>query len=273
MSIVLENLRRDTRARLETDKHMSTAWIIVPILPFIGFVIYLVVIVATNFTAFSSLRFTNTTSGPTSSTTTTAPMFAVGFLGLLALFYVVLFVVGILFAVLLYKLVKRRNTHFHRQMFLYDDLIALAKELGTRKGIDISIQLNNLDRTSREVKVEETEKSAALWAILSLFIGILSYYVYYFQMKDFYKHERRQDIFLDDLSKLMTTAGIPVNLPRNSYPIPDRSFILYLILAIITAGLFNIYWIYTLISDPNNHFRHQALLEDTIMAQVTPQFG
>ena len=271
MSIVLENLRRDTRARLETDKQMSTAWIIIPILPFIGIVIYIVVLVAAIATSFSSFRFTNTTGGTT--TTTTAPMFAVGFFGLLALFYVVLFVVGILWAVLLYKLVKRRNTHFHRQMFLYDDLIALAKELGTKKGIDISLQLNNLDRTSREVKLEETEKSAPLWAILSIFIGILGYYVFYFQMKDFYRHERRQDIFLDDLLKLMTTVGIPVNLPRNSYPIPDRSFILYLILAIITAGLFNIYWVYTLISDPNNHFRHQALVEDTILAQVTPQFG
>jgi hypothetical protein len=270
MSIVLENLRRDTRMRLETDRQMSTAWVIIPILPFIGFLVYIFVVVAAIFSAFSSFRF-NTTSG--TPPTPTAPSFAVGFFGLLALFYLVLFVVAILWAVLLYKLVKRRNMHFHRQMFLYDDLIALAKEIGAKKGIDISLQLNNLDRTSREVKLEETEKSAPLWAILSVFISILAYYVFYFQMKDFYRHERREDIFLDDLSKLMATVGIPVNLPRNSYPIPDRSFILYLILAIITAGLFNVYWVYTLISDPNNHFRHQAMVEDSIMAQVTPQFS
>jgi hypothetical protein len=158
--------------------------------------------------------------------------------------------------------------HFQRQMFLYDDLIAFAKDLAAKKGIDISLPLNNLDRTAREAKFEETEKSAALWAILSFIIGILSFYVFYFLNKDFYRHERRQDVFVDDLAKLMASEGMPVNLPRTSYPVPDRSFILYLVLTIVTAGLFAIYWVYTLLTDPNNHFQYQALTEDTILAQA-----
>ena len=53
-------------------------------------------------------------------------------------------------------------------------------------------------------------------------------------------------------------------------PIPDRSFILYFILGLVTAGIFYIYWIYVLLEDPNNHFRQQAMIEDTIISQVTP---
>jgi hypothetical protein len=158
--------------------------------------------------------------------------------------------------------------HFKRQMFLYDDFMMLAKDLAVKKNSDISLLYNNLDRTSREAKFEETEKSAALWAILSFFIPILSLYVFYFLNKDFYRHERRQDIFTDDFARVLGSIGIPTNIPRPAYPIPDRSFVLYLVLTIITAGLFSIYWVYTLLLDPNNHFQYHAILEDTIVAQT-----
>lgn len=265
MSIVLENLRRDIRMRIDTDKQMSTAWIILPLLPVVAIVVYFLIFLAVLSNAFAATPPTGSTGAP--------PSFAFAFLGVVALFYLGLIVVAIVWIILLYRLVKRRNTHFTRQVFLYNDLITLAKEMGSKKGIDVALPLNNLDRTAREAQFDETEKSAALWAILPTFIGFLSYYVFYFLMKDFYKHERRQDIFFDDLSKLLMTAGIPLNLPARVYHIPDRSFILYLILTLVTGGIFAVYWIYTLITDPNNHFRHQALIEDTIMAQVTPQLS
>lgn len=246
--------------RFETDRQMSAAWIIVPVLPYVMWLLFFVVILAA---VFSSIPASGTTS-PTSTT----PTFATGFFGILALVYLVFPIIGIFWAYLLYRLVKRRNMHFQRQLFLYDDLIALAKDMGTKKGIDIALPLNNLDRTSREAKFEETEKSAALWAILSFIFGIISFYVFYFLNKDFYRHERRQDIFTDDLAKLLAMVGISLNLPRTSYPVPDRSFILYLVLTIVTGGLFAIYWVYTLLTDPNNHFQYQALIEDTVLAQT-----
>ncbi len=256
--------------RIETDKHMSSAWIIVPLLPIIGIILFFVGIILAAISSVGSFTFTNATGTPT---VRPAPFAFGAFFAIIFLFEFSFFVIGIIYAVMLYKLVKRRNTHFARQLFLYEDLINLARELGTRKGVDISLPLNNLDRTAKEARFEETEKSAALWAILSYFTGIASLYVFYFLMKDFFKHERKQDIFIDDLTKLLTSVGIPVNLPRRNYPIPDRSFILYFILSLITIGIFTVYWVHVLISDPNNHFQHQALVEDTITAQVTPQFA
>ncbi len=247
--------------RLESDSQMSAAWIIVPILPIIGGVLFFVSIFA------AALLFTPTP--PTGTTTGTT--FAFGtFFALLGLFYLGLFVVAIVFIIMLYKLVKRRNTHFARQLFLYEDLINTARELAAKKGVDLSLPLNNLDRTYREARVEETEKSAALWAILSVIVPLLVWYVYYFLMKDFFKHERKEELFFEDLNRALITAGVSMNLPRRTVPIPDRSFILYLILGIITGGIFYIYWIYVLLEDPNNHFRQQTMIEDTVISQVTP---
>lgn len=245
--------------RLESDSYMSAAWVIVPLLPLIGGVIL--------FALFFAVLVTNPPANP--PTTTPTPAFA-AFFALIGLFYVLVFVVGIIWVFLLYKLVKRRNTHFARQRFLYEDLANTVKELASKKGVDLSLPMNNLERTYREAMVEETEKSAALWAILSFITGIAVLYIFYFLMKDFFKHERKEELFFEDLNRALITAGITMNLPRRTVPIPDRSFILYFILSLITFGIFGIYWIYVLLEDPNNHFRQQAMIEDTIISQVSP---
>lgn len=262
MSIVLENLRRDTRMRMESDYEMSPAWILVPLIPIVGLIVF--------FTVFFGTLFTLSTAPlPPGGAPPGAGLF-VALLGVIIIFQIVGFIAQILYAYMLYKLISRRNKHFQRQLFLYDDLTNLAKDLAAKKGADISLSVNNMQRTNQETRFEETEKSAALWAIVTFFIGITAIYVYYFLMKDFYKHERREDIFIEDLNRSLIAAGVTINLPRRTLPIPDRSFVLYFILSIITLGVFSIYWLYVLLTDPNSHFRQQALTEDTIVAQVTP---
>lgn len=253
--------------RIETDSEMSAAWILVPLFPLIALVLLIVGTIIAVLSAVSIGSF-NSTGGAASSTG-----FGLAFVGLIAFFYVGFFVVAILYAVMIFKLAKRRNTHFQRQLLLYEDLLAMAKEVSSKKGVDASMQLNNLDRTIREARVQETEKSAALWAILSFITVIAGLYVYYYLMKDFYKHERREDAFFEDLNRTLAISGVPVNFPRRTLPVPDRSFALYFILTIITATLFNIYWVYVLLTDPNNHFRQQWMIEDTLIAQASPVLG
>src|SRR3989475_9126530 len=258
--------------RSESDREMSVAWILIPIAPYILVgLIFLPLLFAFTFpTPITSFNQTGTGS----NTAASSAVFA--FVGFFLLVIVLFLVVGILAAIMIYKLTRRRNTYFARQILLYEDVHNMARELASKKNVDLAIPLNNLDRTLREVRTDETEKSAALWAILAFlpFIGtIAGWYVYYFSMKDFFKHERREDGFFMDLNAALSTSGVSINFPRRMLPIPDRSFILYLILSWVTGGLFGIYWIYVLITVPNNHFRQQWMIEDTIIAQVSPQLG
>src|SRR5207249_11051128 len=78
LSIPLENFRRDLRSRLETDKQMSGAWAIVPLLPLIMGVGLFVAFIAI---AVSSLGSAGTTPTPGTSTALVAGLFA--FLSLL----------------------------------------------------------------------------------------------------------------------------------------------------------------------------------------------
>ncbi len=259
MSIALENLRQDLRTRVESDPQMSAAWAIVPLIPLI-----VGILVGVSFVVLlSQLPVTTGTTSKAAAVTIVGLFFAI------FLLYVAIFVVGIIFVILLFKLVKRRNTHFNRQTFVFEDLIGAAKQLAAKKGVDVSLHVNYLERNVREAKFDELEKNATLYAILSLF-PIFNYYVYYFLMKDFFRHERREDQYVAGLTNLLATLGIPMNLPRRTSPVPDRSFAVYLIVSLITGGIFSIYWVYVLVTDPNNHFRQQAMIEDTVMAQLSP---
>ena len=259
MSIPIENLRRDLRTRLESDKQMSGAWAIVPLLPVIVGIVVFVVVFAAIFSAIGSV-------GPSGTTTAGTPALGAALVGSIFLLYFLYFVVLILVGILIFKLVSRRNTHFNRQILLQEDLISMAKEIAAKKGIDVSILLNNMERNVREVRLEETEKNATLYALL---YGLVWLYTAYFLMKDFFKHERREDLFINDMLRTFNALGVPINFPYRNPPIPDRSFALYFVLTLITGSIFGVYWVYVLVTDPNNHFRQQMLIEDTIMAQLS----
>ena len=237
--------------RDEADPKMSNAWLIIYLIPIFAIIIGLVSLL------FSVMLLP--TLGPEAALPALVGIFLVPLLALIS------FVVSI---ILTYKLVKRRNTHFKRQGFLFEDLISAVKSLATKKKVDVEVGLSSCERTVRETKAEETEKSAALWAILSAVVFLATWYVYYFLMKDFYKHERREDGFWEDISKVLDKCDIKFSAPRRTEILPNRSFVLYLILNIITAGLFGIYWLYVLLKDPNEHFKYHIQIEDELLSTL-----
>jgi len=241
---------------------MSSAWAIVPLLPIIVGIVVAVIIFAAIFSAIGSI-------GPSGTTTTGSSALGAALLGSIFLLYFLYFVVLIMVAILIFKLVSRRNTHFNRQILLQEDIISMAREMAAKKGVDVSIFLNNMDRSVREARLEEVEKNATLWAFLIFLSGLGMLYAGYFLMKDFFRHERREDMFINDMLRTFNALGVPINFPYRNPPIPDRGFALYFVLALITGSIFAVYWVYVLVSDPNNHFRQQMLMEDTIMAQLS----
>jgi len=239
---------------------MSGAWAIVPLLPIIVGIVATVL-----FLAFLLSSFATVPRGTPVTNSTTVRLFGALF-GALIIYYISYFVVLILVAVMIFKLVSRRNTHFNRQILLQEDLVSMARELAAKRRVDVSILLNNMERNVREARLEEAEKNATLYAVLG---GIVWIYAAYFLMRDFFKHERREDLFINDMLRTFNALGVSINFPYRNPPIPDRSFALYFVLTLITASIFGVYWVYVLVTDPNNHFRQQMLMEDTIMAQLS----
>jgi len=152
------------------------------------------------------------------------------------------------------------------------DLVPAMRLAASKKNTNIDAFVGSIDSTARRAQLEETEKSAVVWVVL-LIIPLLNIiaglYILYFLTTDYYKHERMEDNILSDLDRAFSAMGMQFVYHRTD-PIPHRSFVLYLILSIITLGLFALYWEYCLIKDPNNHFVNHAMFEPAIIQLLTP---
>lgn len=261
-SVALENLRKDSELRAQTDRQISVAWVFLPIIAII-----LVVVVA----VLSVLATLNTlNSSSTSTTTMVVPAFG-GF----ALVAGIGFLADILILYFFYMLIRRRNQHFPRQQRFFTDLVTILRGAASRRNVNVDAVLGSMENTVRQSQAEETEKSAVLWVILMLvpFVSLIAMlYVLYFLTSDFHKHERWEDGLLSDTERALGAMGVQFIFHRNN-PIPSRSFVLYIILTIITLGIFGLYWEYVLIKDPNNHFVNHAIYEPQIIQLVTPLAG
>lgn len=251
LSALLESVRVESRRREETDRTVSVAWVFAPIVAIVVLVLILVAIVVFTFAL------------PGTDPGLLGPLVAGGLAGAFGLF----FLVGIIFLYLYYVLIRRRNLHFARQARLLEAAVPLLRESAQGQGVDVEARLVSVERSIREARDEEAEKGAVLWIVLSFLTGFAALYVFYFLMRDFHRHERREEGLIEDVSHVLSTLG-QMELPRRVEPIPRRSFALYLILTIITLGIFGIYWIYTLIKDPNTHFHEQAKLEAELLSRL-----
>jgi len=260
MGVSLKNIRKAIWMRQESDPQMSSAWLLLYILPSI------VSIVAVGYALISLLNFAYTID-PLAPTYTydefpwgfVLSVIALGLSGLISFVMLIL---------LTYMLVKRRTTHFMRQKFLSDDLLVTLVSLAKTKGVEVEAVLFPIEGTVREANAEETEKEEILWAILSAIIPFAQWYVYYFLMTDFYTHERREDRFWEDLGRALNKLGINFSVPQRTGAMPERSFVLYLILTVVTMGLFGVYWIYVLLKDPNDHFNYHVQAESQLLAAL-----
>ena len=121
----------------------------------------------------------------------------------------------------------------------------------------------NLDATNRD---RAGDKSPVLWLVLSLVVGVVIYYVYYFLNDDFHAHEENERAFMLKASEVINNLGISQNQIIITEAVPVRNFITFLLLTFVTCGIYGIYWLYTIITDPNLHFDNHATWEAQTLA-------
>jgi hypothetical protein len=179
------------------------------------------------------------------------------------------FIIAIVIAVYpLYLLIKRRSTHFRRDATLRSGIIEYLKARATGQKVDINSEVATMNVVHSESLGEEREKSAVVWIVLSIVtLGILGLYVLYFLTKDPPNHDHRQLAFMQQAQSAASKLGMTIVVPTWK-SLPDRSFFLYFILTIITAGFFGIYWYYVLIKDFNEHFKAQWVFEDQLVSTI-----
>jgi hypothetical protein len=236
---------------------MGYAWTVVPILPILVGIILSVAIVGIVISSIPNLQQVGAT----------VPAVA-QILALYAFALIAIYGVLIADALAFYFLIDRRTRHFKRQQLLFT---AIPTYLFAMKRQASYENIARLAELSEDSMFEEQDRPAGLWAILSTFATpVVGLIVAYNLTHDLRRHEERQSGYQQTLPLALEEAGIAHPQIASLKP-HNRDPIVYIVLTAITAGLFWIYWFYTLIRDYNEHFADQAVLEDQILASLKPE--
>lgn len=180
-------------------------------------------------------------------------------------FLLSLVTLGIYGIYIIYKLVQRRDMRFQRINRLTGDLIRFLQEKSEERGVNIRQDIQKLEVVKRSLNDQAKERGAVLWLLACMFTGgIGTFILYYLLMDDFLKYERNERELLDVLSPAANQLGIITASIETEQSIEERSFAMYLILTLITLGIFGVYWYSVILNDPNRHFFEHVRWEELL---------
>lgn len=165
---------------------------------------------------------------------------------------------GIAGIVMIYFLIKRRNTHFSRQEKLETLALSELRRLKEEKQ-------RRYDGESDFTKNEEPVfiRKAQAWALSTILI-VPVFYIFHFLNSDLKRHEEHEQVFLIEAISLAKGLGLELNL--NDFAVTKKfAFDRYLVLTIVTFGFAAVYWLYRVFNDYNRHFKQQWKLEDELL--------
>jgi hypothetical protein len=151
-----------------------------------------------------------------------------------------------------YVLMWRRDAHLRRVYYLKQDAEAYLAARAQESGVDVSHAQYRLRALERPMREQAEARGAVTWAVLSL-AGPGVFGLAYLLMTDFRLHEAAEAELASALEEGLTAVGQGTSLTF-APQIAERSFWLYLVLTVVTCGLFAIYWFWVLAADPNRHF-------------------
>lgn len=200
-----------------------------------------------------------------------------------------------------YMLVKRENDHYSREWELRTAIISLIKSAATtpekQRLVDGDLMTMNILNGTKErcrrpwfwvLMVVLPLVLIPIWLVAWVLLGnpdelspffivmliaslalvlvsaILQFFMLWFLGKTMFEHSTRWSTFTIAARTALSKLGFPSGRPFATHGLPERSFVLYLVLSFFTVGIFYYYWLYALVKDPNEHFKHQWEFEDNI---------
>ena len=177
---------------------------------------------------------------------------------------------GIYGLYIFYKLMERRDTHLARFANVAYSSTGLLREKARAAGreADIAPELQQLDMIQAQMNEQGKERGAVLWLVLGILTGIGILIGYYFIMDDMLRHDQLEAQYFTLMSQAMLKVGISQQASQAMPNIPERNYVAYLLLSLVTCGIYYFYWEYALIGDGNIHVESQVQWEDYIYSSL-----
>jgi len=180
---------------------------------------------------------------------------------------------GIYSIVLFFKRIGRIDKFIARKREYYEGIIDFTEKYSKENNKDDELHhdiqdLKNMYEDNYEKKIKEI-KAGLSFFLLIITLGIWELVVIYKQNGIWNKLQRFDQDFDDKLSQIWIKLElIKYSLNFKSDSSKNRSFILYLILTIVTVGIWGIVWDYKIHTDPDNLYKEFHSVEDTVLNTV-----
>ena len=163
---------------------------------------------------------------------------------------------------LIYRWIDIRNKHLTRIAKLYSIAGEISELLNFKGSAIIRSRFN-------ELTIGNVNRSVALNVVLGIIIPFYILYIFHFINKELVKHTRSEKLFLTTLIDEIKSKDALFSKSILDYrEIEEKNTLLYIILSIITIGIFAIYWIYSLSKDYNGHIINQQILDNAILESL-----
>jgi len=176
---------------------------------------------------------------------------------------------GIYGLYIVYKLVQRRDDHFRRMAGVVDASIQQLRVKAQGREDVIAAELSQLEQIRIQMSGLAQERGAAIWLLICIFVYCIGQYIlYYLLMQDYVQHDTVEAQFFSVMSSALNKLGLSEQAGQAARTIPDREYVTFLLLSIVTCGIYGLYWFYVMIKDFNDHEMAQVPWEDFILTAL-----
>lgn len=172
---------------------------------------------------------------------------------------------GLAYAV--FRVIDRQNKHALRMQEVFSEALKRVKSEISAGQTSVLLPLSSAEQDISAMMQKSHERSGVLWATLVLipYLGwiflIIGLY-HLSQASD--SHVQTERLLLEDLERVLGTKG-PQHLPVINQFFPRRNSAGFLIASLVTIGLFSIFWLYQMVSSPQEHFRYHSDFEPKLL--------
>jgi len=169
---------------------------------------------------------------------------------------------------LIYKLVQRRDEHFKRMAGVADAAIAQLRVKAQGREDLIAPELQQLEQARMQMQTLAAERGAAIWLLICIFTGVGQFILWYLLMQDYRQHEAVEFQFFTLMSSALAKLGLSGEAGQAVPVIPEREFVTYVLLSIVTCCIYAYYWLYVMVKDFNDHLIAQVPWEDFLVTAL-----
>jgi hypothetical protein len=167
----------------------------------------------------------------------------------------------------LYQLVRRSRDHNRRRLELLDAATAMAWDRASSEGRadelrprfeSIGVHLGVLRSMTTDFR------DPVIWTVISIVASTIVHIILYVLLdQDLVKHDAAERAAEAELAAIYAALGADLPAPTTP-PKQPHNYVNRVIVAIVTVGIYTLWWLYNIMDEGNRHFEENWVWEDSL---------